>query len=125
MHFSHKTKLALNGIPKVPQAPSDALHVLEHTATSIVTAVMAHQSASQGLSLGGPVSIAVSQNLKIQISLPARNITLSEIQRFKRSFVTVHKKAMTIGTVERGHLDLSEESVAKKFVEYLEENLRS
>jgi protein KTI12 len=47
-------------------------------------------------------------------------ITLSEIKRFKRSFVAVHKKAMTIGTVEKGHVDLS---MANKFAEYLEENL--
>jgi protein KTI12 len=86
---------------------------------------MANQSASQGLSVGGPVTLATSLDIKLRITLPARNITLSEVQRFKRSFVAVHKKAMTIGTVEKGHVDLSEQSVTDKFVAYLEENLRS
>lgn len=85
---------------------------------------MAHQAASQGISLGGPVTLGVPSNSKLRVSLPARSLTLSEIQRYKRSFVAIHKKAMTLGTVEKGHLDLSEESVANKFVEYLEENLR-
>lgn len=56
--------------------------------------------------------------------LPTRNITLSELQRCKRQFVTVHKKAIVLGTTEKGNVDWSEESVAQKFVEYLEENLK-
>jgi protein KTI12 len=46
------------------------------------------------------------------------------VQRYKRSFVTVHKKAMIIGTAEKGVVDLTEDAVARKFAEYLEENLR-
>lgn len=57
--------------------------------------------------------------------LPTRNVTLSELQRCKRQFVTVHKKAIVLGTTEKGNVDWSEESVAQKFVEYLEENLKS
>ena len=85
---------------------------------------MAHQSATQGLSLGGPITLNVSPGLDVSMSLPARTLTLSEVQRYKRSFVAVHKKAMTIGTVERGAVDLTEDAVARKFVEYLEENLK-
>ncbi len=43
----------------------------------------------------------------------------------KRQFVTVHKKAITLGTTEKGTVDWNEESVADKFVDYLEEHLRS
>lgn len=43
----------------------------------------------------------------------------------KRQFVTVHKKAITLGTVEKGAVDWSEESVAEKFVDYLEEYLKA
>ena len=85
---------------------------------------MAHQSATQGLSLGGLTTLNVSSGLNVSMSLPARTLTLSEVQRYKRSFVTVHKKAMTIGTVEKGVVDLTEDAVARKFVEYLEENLK-
>lgn len=114
-----------NVLSQVPKAPSDTLHILEHTATAIVSAIMAHQSASQGLSLGGPTMLNVSSGLNVSINLPARTLTLSEVQRYKRSFVAVHKKAMTIGTVEKGVVDLTEDAVARKFVEYLEENLKS
>ena len=91
---------------------------------AIVSAIMANQSATQGLSSGGLTTLNVSPGLDVQISLPARILTLSEVQRYKRSFVTVHKKAMTIGTVEKGNVDFTEDAVARKFVEYLEENLK-
>lgn len=56
--------------------------------------------------------------------LPPRNITLSELQRLKRQFVAVHKKAITLGSTERGAVDWSEECVAEKLVVYLEENIK-
>lgn len=62
---------------------------------------------------------------KPQIDLPSRNLTLSELQRLKRQFVTVHKKAITLGTTEKGAVDWGEESIANKFLTYLEENLKS
>lgn len=85
---------------------------------------MANQSATQGLSFGGPITLNVPPGLDVLISLPARTLTLSEVQRYKRSFVAVQKKAMTIGIVEKGTVDLTEDAVARKFVEYLEENLK-
>lgn len=115
----HSAELTSDQIPK---APTDALRTLEHTTTSVVAAIMAEQSASGGL--GGPVTLALSSTLRPQISLPSRNITLSELQRIKRQFVTVHKKAITLGTTEKGAVDWSEQSVANKFVLYIEENLK-
>jgi len=112
------------GTQSVPKAPSDTLHILEHTTTAVVSAITTHQSATQGLSLGGPTTLNVSPGLDVSITLPTRTLTLSEVQRYKRSFVAVHKKAMTIGTVEKGVVDLTEDAVARKFVEYLEENLK-
>lgn len=117
--------LPANVVSQVPKAPSDTLHVLEHTTTAIVSSIMTHQSAAQGLSLGGPTILTLRPGLNVSINLPARTLTLSEVQRYKRSFVAVHKKAMIIGTVERGVVDLTEDAVALKFVEYLEENLRA
>ena len=72
---------------------------------------------------GGHVTLSLSEKLKPRLTLPARSLTLSELQRMKRQFVTVHKKAITLGTVEKGTVDWSEESVAQKFVDYLEEYL--
>ncbi|KAH8107968.1 chromatin associated protein KTI12 [Cristinia sonorae] len=110
------------GTQAVPKAPTDALRTLEHTTTTMVAAIMAEQTASGGLS--GPVTLAISPTHKPQITLPSRNITLSELQRIKRQFVTVHKKAITLGTTEKGAVDWSEQSVASKFVHYIEENLK-
>jgi protein KTI12 len=83
---------------------------------------MAEQGAS-GVS-GGRVTLGLSETVKPRVTLPARSLTLSELQRMKRQFVTMQKKAIRLGTVEKGTVDWSEESVAQKFVDYLEENLR-
>lgn len=84
---------------------------------------MSEQSASGGL--GGPVVLSLSNGVRPTITLPARNVTLSELQRVKRQFVTVNKKAITLGTTEKGAVDWSDESIAGKFVLYIEENLKA
>jgi protein KTI12 len=84
---------------------------------------MSEQTASQGI--GGFVTLSLSTTIKPQIALPPRNITLAELQRSKRQFITVHKKAISLGTTEKGEVDWSEESIANKFVAYLEENLKA
>ena len=68
--------------------------------------------------------LSLSPTLKPKVNLPPRNITLSELQRLKRQFVTVHKKAITLGTTEKGTVDWSEESIADKFALYIEGNLK-
>ena len=83
---------------------------------------MSEQGASGAL--GGRVELSLSVTLKPRVTLPARSLTLSELQRMRRQFVTVQKKAITLGTVEKGTVDWSEEGVAQRFVDYLEENFR-
>ena len=112
----------MNPLKQVPKAPTDALRTLEHTTTTMVAAIMAEQAASGGL--GGPVTLPLSATLRPRVQLPPRNVTLSELQRLKRQFVTVHKKAITLGTTEKGAVDWSEESVADKFAAYIEGNLK-
>jgi protein KTI12 len=107
---------------QVAKAPTDALHTLEQTTALIVTAIMNEQAASQ--SLGGPTILSLSATITISVNLPSRGITLSELQRLKRQFVTVHKKAITLGTIEKGDVDWVMEKIANKFTAYLEENLR-
>lgn len=110
-------------VTQVPKAPTDALRALEQTATSVVSAIMNEQAASQGLGL--PATLSISATTNCRIALPSRGITLSELQRLKRQFVTIHKKAITLGTTEKGAVDWSEESMVQKFATYLEENLKS
>lgn len=76
--------------------------------------------AAAGGGLGGVLQVEVGQ-MRLPLELPARNVTLSELQRMKRQFVAVHKKAITQGVTESGEVDWSEEGVTRKFVEYLTE----
>lgn len=109
---------------QVVKAPTDALHALESTTTTLVGAIVSAQSASSVP--GGILLLDVpSTLLKTQITLPLRHVTLSELQRLKRQFVAIHKRAVTLGTMEKGKMDWSEESVAHKFVVYLEENVKA
>ncbi|KAH9948688.1 chromatin associated protein KTI12 [Amylocystis lapponica] len=110
------------GTQAVPKAPTDALRTLEHTTTAMVAALMAEQSMSPGF--GGAVTLSLTATLKPHITLPPRNVTLSELQRLKRQFVTVHKKAITLGTTEKGAVDWGEGSISDKFALYIESNLR-
>lgn len=112
---------------QVAKAPTDALHALESTTTALVSAIISAQSASSlpggTLLLDVPTSTP-STALTPRITLPPRYLTLSELQRLKRQFVSIHKRAVTLGTTEKGKVDWSEESVARKFVVYLEENVK-
>jgi len=110
------------GTQAVPRAPSDALQTLERISASMVSALMSDQAVSQGL--GDLTTLSISETLKQRVITHSRNITLSELQRLKRQFVTVHKKAITLGTMEKGPVDWSEESIAEKFAAYLQENLK-
>lgn len=85
---------------------------------------MAEQSSGGAVTLCIPSSTSTSQAITQTLVLPARNVTLAELQRLKRQFIAVHKKAITLGTTEKGAVDWSEEAVAKKFSDYLEENLK-
>jgi protein KTI12 len=109
---------------QVAKAPSDALRSLENATTAMVSGILAAQSASGG-AFGGPTSLSPTPGgPSVRIDLPPRNITIAELQRLKRAFVTIHKKATTLGTTEKGVVDWGEESVAAKFAVYLEENLK-
>lgn len=86
----------------------------------MVSAILTEQTASQ--SVGGTLTLPLSAALKPRVTLPARHITSSELQRLKRRFVVIHQKAITLGTTERGPIDWTEESIAEKFIMYLQEN---
>ena len=72
---------------------------------------------------GGPASLPWSDGQSIRIMLPERRVTLAELQRIKRQFITLHKKAITLGSTEKGNMDWVEEKIAEKFVQYVEEHV--
>jgi len=82
--------------------------------------MISSSTAAAGGGLGSVLQVEVGQ-MRLPLELPARNVTLSELQRVKRQFVAVHKKAITQGVTQSGDVDWSEEGVTKKFVEYLTE----
>lgn len=60
----------------------------------------------------------------LEITLPPRHLSLPELSRHKRQFVAARKKAVSQGLAgNKGEIGWSEESVARAFVDYLEENL--
>lgn len=77
----------------------------------------------QNLGRSGAMSVSVTPSHTQSVSLPERNVTLSELQRLKRQFITVHKKAVTLGTTEKGAVNWNELDVAERFSGYLHEHL--
>ncbi|KAG8956297.1 hypothetical protein FRC04_004377 [Tulasnella sp. 424] len=100
--------------------PTDALQILESTATTVVSLLSSSPAVTSGT--GGRAPLSVSST-RLEIDLPPRSITLSELQRHKRQFVAVHRKALSQGA--QGSLDWNEETVARKFVDYLESHLNT
>ncbi|KAG2114295.1 chromatin associated protein KTI12 [Suillus discolor] len=121
------------GTQITPKAPTDALRTLEHTTNALVSALMAAQVAGP---LGGPIVLTIdslehssntsandSSVLRVRLSLPHRALTLSELQRLKRQFVAARRKAVTLGSTEKGRVEWGEEGVGRAFAEFLEEGL--
>jgi protein KTI12 len=100
----------------VPTAPSDALRTLESTTSALVSALLAAP--------GEPTATYAPGAPPVRLALPARPLTLPELQRHKRAFVALHKKALTQGAVEKGSVDWTPAAVAQRFARYLEENVR-
>ncbi|KAG8734309.1 hypothetical protein FRC10_011768 [Ceratobasidium sp. 414] len=127
--MSGDVRPANQAVAAISKPPSNALQTLDQTTAAIVGAIMSAQ-----LSLGGtggalPLNITSSQSEplpRIDIALPARHVSLPELSRHKRQFVAARKKAVTQGLAgNKGEMEWGAEAVAKKFVEYLEENMQA
>ncbi|KAG8902333.1 hypothetical protein FRB99_004616 [Tulasnella sp. 403] len=92
--------------------PTDALQVLESTSATIVGLISSAAVMNSGS--GGRTPLPLSATTRVEITLPARNISLAELQRHKRQFVSIHKKALTQGA--KGSLDWTEETIAQNQV---------
>jgi len=109
-----------SGTVATVKAPTDALATLEKTTLSIMQQIMSSQDG-----FGGFITLSPTPSSSpLKLMLPPRNITLPELSRLKRQFVTAQKKAITLGTIERGSLDWSEDGVCQRFVIFLEEQLQ-
>ncbi|KAF9531582.1 chromatin associated protein KTI12 [Crepidotus variabilis] len=108
------------GTLSVAKAPTDALHVLEQTTNTMCSMIVA---ASSSQPEGGATSIIIGE-AKVLVGLPPRIVTVSEMQRVKRQFVAIHKKAITLGTTERGGVHFGEANIARKFAEYIAEHIQ-
>ncbi|KAG8887660.1 hypothetical protein FRB98_009222 [Tulasnella sp. 332] len=76
--------------------PMDALQILETTSATVVNLISNSPSMTSGS--GGVVPIILPPTTRTEISLPSRNISLAELQRHKRQFISAHKKAISQGT---------------------------
>jgi len=113
---------ANQGTAVAPKAPIDALQTLETSTTSLVSIIISEQANTIGQ--GGPLNLSLASGSRFKIILPPRNVTVSELQRLKRHFVAVHRKAITQGAIDKGSVDWTEERISEKFVQYLEEHLQ-
>jgi len=116
------------GTSTVAPTPTDALHNLEQTSTQVVSAIMSAQS-SPSAGFAGPMHLSIElptfTTIDKTITLPSGTITISQLQRLKRQFVTTHKKVITLGASEKGAVDWAPETVAEKFIRFIEEYLSS
>lgn len=121
-------KPANQAVAAISKPPSDALQTLDQTTAAIVGAIMSAQS-SLGVT-GGVLSLnptSQSEALpRIDINLPARHVSLPELSRHKRQFVAARKRAVTQGLAgNKGEMEWDAGAVARRFVEYLEENMQA
>ncbi|KAJ3733636.1 chromatin associated protein KTI12 [Lentinula guzmanii] len=109
-----------SGTVATVKAPTDALATLERTTLLIMQQIMSAQDGS-----GGVMTLSPAPGFSpLELTIPPRNVTLPELSRLKRQFVTVQKKVITLGTIERGSVDWSEKGVGERFVVFLEEQLQ-
>jgi len=116
------------GTVGAPKVPTDALQILERTTASIVQSVISEQKNS-GIP-GGKMTLSLNSSdsssspLKLVLNLPSRHLGLPELQRHKRQFVNTHKKAVVLGSTEKGNVEFSVESVVERFGSYLETHVQ-
>lgn len=95
---------------------TDYLQLLESTAGSLISALLVAQAAVPG---GGSTSFAVdlaTATVRVSMNLPARTMTMPQLQRMRRQFVTLQKKA--------SGAELSAPTIAELFARYVEDNLQ-
>jgi len=103
---------------QVQTSSTSYLTVLESTTSSVVASILSAQALSP---LSGPTplflsSTASSPELRITINLQ-KAVSMPQLQRLKRQFVTMNKGA-------GGGMEIGREKLADLFAKYLETQLR-
>lgn len=104
------------------KSPTNALQVLEQATSQVVSSIMISREANP--CLGGTFVLIFDDGLKGTIILPHRSVSISELQRYKRQFVVIHKMAVTLGTTEKGSVDWGAHTTREKFISYIEQNIK-
>lgn len=115
-------KLPNSGTIATAKSPTNALQVLEQATSQVVSSIMISREANP--CLGGTFVLIFDDGLKGTIILPHRSVSISELQRYKRQFVVIHKMAVTLGTTEKGSVDWGAHTTREKFISYIEQNIK-
>jgi len=96
---------------------TDYLQVLESTVSSVITAVLAAQSTLPG---GGHTTLTVPlsgspSSTRVSLTLPHRTMTMPQLQRVGRQFVTLKKQAGSRNEIKA-------ETIAELFAKYIEDS---
>ncbi|WRT63655.1 uncharacterized protein IL334_000578 [Kwoniella shivajii] len=100
--------------------PPNTLQTLTATTQTIVTSLLSHVNSLPGSSTFPIPSPPAPSNGSLVLHLPARRVTLSEMQRLKRQYEGVQVKAQKSGGLAAAG-NWTEGEVATGFVRFLEE----
>lgn len=112
--FDSELKPPNQATNSVKTSSTDYLSLVETTASSVISAVLAAQANVPG---GGSTTLAIpvqsqGKSIKVQIELPSRNVTMPQLQRTKRQFITLQRQANS---------EIGEESLVEVFAKYLQD----
>jgi protein KTI12 len=110
--------------------PPDALQVLTKTTSSLLSALQTHLALNPSPSPAFPLlttgsstskSKSKSSGEKFLIHLPPRAVSPSELQRLKRQFEGIQKRALVSGGTGAREGTWTEEAISERFARYLME----
>jgi protein KTI12 len=120
-------------VASAAKPPPDALQVLAKTISAVVTALQVHISLNPSPSppfplitpnssrSSKPTTTSSSTTDRFLIHLPPRSISPSELQRLKRQFEGIQKRALISGGTGAREGNWTEEVVGERFGRYLME----
>ncbi|KAG7571043.1 hypothetical protein FFLO_01007 [Filobasidium floriforme] len=116
-------------VAQATKPPPDALQVLTKTTSSLLTALQTHLAMNPSPSPAFPLLTTSSTSKpkskssgeKFLIHLPPRAVSPSELQRLKRQFEGIQKRALVSGGTGAREGTWTEEAIAERFARYLME----
>jgi protein KTI12 len=123
----HCFALLMKTWPQSVKPPPNALQTLSKMTTLLVSSIQTQLGMNPSAAIFTlPASAFTSDSQQtqtpLQINLPVtKTITLSELQRLKRQFETIQRKALTTNSQTGAGNRWGERDVAEAFARYLEE----